>query len=173
MNDLERAARAVDGVCCGCGYSGEEETPCETRDDHLHCVHWYEGPSPATPPPADDEALCKTLDDDCYCPDVLPVSGQCKPCRAAARIRELRAENERLAERARIFDERNQFLEPEVYNWQNTAKDCGMMCYRLIRALERLSPNNILTPKAREFLNSRTGVLFSALREEMDRDPCA
>jgi hypothetical protein len=29
----------IDGVCCGCGYSGEEETPCPQRDDGVHCWH--------------------------------------------------------------------------------------------------------------------------------------
>jgi hypothetical protein len=34
----------IDGVCCGCGYCGEEETPCPKRDDGVHCWHWYDGP---------------------------------------------------------------------------------------------------------------------------------
>ena len=33
-----------DGVCCSCGYAGEEETPCLAREDGVHCVHWYDGP---------------------------------------------------------------------------------------------------------------------------------
>lgn len=30
------------GVCCACGYDGDEETPCPNRDDATHCVHWWE-----------------------------------------------------------------------------------------------------------------------------------
>ena len=32
-----------DGACCSCGYAGEEETPCPIQEDHVHCVHWWEG----------------------------------------------------------------------------------------------------------------------------------
>lgn len=32
-----------DGVCCGCGYTGHEETNCPGRDDGIHCVHWWDG----------------------------------------------------------------------------------------------------------------------------------
>lgn len=32
-----------DGVCCDCGYDGQEETPCPKRDDRTHCVHWWDG----------------------------------------------------------------------------------------------------------------------------------
>ena len=34
----------VNGVCCGCGYDGEDETPCVGRSDGTHCVHWWDGP---------------------------------------------------------------------------------------------------------------------------------
>ena len=37
------------GVCCRCGYSGEEETDCPARGDHTHCVHWWEGPDGDVP----------------------------------------------------------------------------------------------------------------------------
>jgi hypothetical protein len=30
------------GVCCSCGYSGEEETECQAREDKTHCVHWWD-----------------------------------------------------------------------------------------------------------------------------------
>jgi hypothetical protein len=36
-------ASAQDGVCCGCGYAGEEEMPCAGREDGTHCVHWWDG----------------------------------------------------------------------------------------------------------------------------------
>jgi len=32
----------ANGTCCGCEYSGEQETECLKRDDKKHCVHWYE-----------------------------------------------------------------------------------------------------------------------------------
>jgi len=35
-----------DGVCCGCGYSAPEETPCPKREYGTHCVHWWDGPTP-------------------------------------------------------------------------------------------------------------------------------
>jgi len=41
---------AVDGVCCTCGYHGTEETPCPSRSDKTHCVHWWEGDGEVTPP---------------------------------------------------------------------------------------------------------------------------
>jgi hypothetical protein len=31
-----------DGVCCSCGYSGNEQTKCQKREDRTHCVHWWE-----------------------------------------------------------------------------------------------------------------------------------
>ena len=40
------------GVCCTCGYEGDEETPCPKRNtakynfDQIHCVHWWDGPDP-------------------------------------------------------------------------------------------------------------------------------
>jgi len=34
----------INGVCCSCGFGGEEETECPARKDHTHCVHWWEGP---------------------------------------------------------------------------------------------------------------------------------
>jgi len=33
----------VDGVCCACGYHGQEETPCPAREDGIHCEHWWDG----------------------------------------------------------------------------------------------------------------------------------
>ena len=35
----------VDGACCACGNDQPEETPCLKREDHTHCVHWWEGDS--------------------------------------------------------------------------------------------------------------------------------
>ena len=32
----------TDGVCCACGYDGDEETACMEREDKTHCVHYYE-----------------------------------------------------------------------------------------------------------------------------------
>ena len=37
------ATQPKDGQCCSCGYTGSEETPCPTMEDHVHCVHWWEG----------------------------------------------------------------------------------------------------------------------------------
>lgn len=31
------------GTCCGCGYAGPEETTCPTRQDGVHCSHWWDG----------------------------------------------------------------------------------------------------------------------------------
>jgi hypothetical protein len=31
------------GVCCACGFTGEEETVCYRRADQQHCVHWWDG----------------------------------------------------------------------------------------------------------------------------------
>lgn len=33
-----------DGVCCDCGDddSGDTIEPCHSRDDRLHCEHWWE-----------------------------------------------------------------------------------------------------------------------------------
>lgn len=35
----------VGGVCCSCGFSGDEETDCPARDDAIHCEHWWDGPA--------------------------------------------------------------------------------------------------------------------------------
>jgi hypothetical protein len=32
------------GKCCGCGYEGDEETPCPRRKDEIHCNHYWDGP---------------------------------------------------------------------------------------------------------------------------------
>ena len=32
------------GKCCSCGYTGHEETDCPSREDQIHCVHWWDGP---------------------------------------------------------------------------------------------------------------------------------
>ena len=37
--------KPVAGRCCGCGYTGEDETPCPKRDDESHCAHWWDGPA--------------------------------------------------------------------------------------------------------------------------------
>lgn len=29
-----------EGVCCDCGYSGEERIPCTNREEGVHCEHW-------------------------------------------------------------------------------------------------------------------------------------
>ena len=34
----------INGICCSCGYSGEEETKCPDREDQTHCYHWWDGP---------------------------------------------------------------------------------------------------------------------------------
>jgi len=39
----------VMGRCCGCGYTGLEETPCPERKDGVHCVHWWDGPEDVKP----------------------------------------------------------------------------------------------------------------------------
>lgn len=36
---------AISGVCCNCGYSGEEETLCTGNPEEGHCDHWWDGPS--------------------------------------------------------------------------------------------------------------------------------
>lgn len=33
----------INGTCCACGYSGDEETPCLKREDGAHCEHWWDG----------------------------------------------------------------------------------------------------------------------------------
>lgn len=38
-----RAAAPREGVCCSCGYDGEEETDCPKREDDTHCEHWWDG----------------------------------------------------------------------------------------------------------------------------------
>lgn len=40
---------ARDGVCCSCGYDGDEDTPCLNRTDRVHCVHWWDGPTTEAP----------------------------------------------------------------------------------------------------------------------------
>jgi len=36
-------SHGVTGVCCNCGYHGQEETPCPEREDGTHCEHWWDG----------------------------------------------------------------------------------------------------------------------------------
>ena len=43
------------GVCCNCGFSGEEETVCPAREDKTHCVHWFEGPDGDNYHPTEDK----------------------------------------------------------------------------------------------------------------------
>lgn len=33
----------IEGICCYCGYAGEEETACDVSPDKTHCVHWWDG----------------------------------------------------------------------------------------------------------------------------------
>ena len=33
----------INGTCCSCEYSGEEETVCLVQKDGVHCNHWWEG----------------------------------------------------------------------------------------------------------------------------------
>lgn len=33
----------IDGRCCHCGYSGEDER-CPNSKDASHCGHWWDGP---------------------------------------------------------------------------------------------------------------------------------
>ena len=35
--------KPISGICCSCGYSGKEETPCSQREDKTHCEHWWDG----------------------------------------------------------------------------------------------------------------------------------
>lgn len=43
--------KAVDGVCCDCGYSGTKKQKCPNKKDgESHCLHWWEGDS-ETPGP--------------------------------------------------------------------------------------------------------------------------
>lgn len=46
MSEPSERARAAarNGVCCACGYTDPDETPCPARDDGTHCVHWWDGP---------------------------------------------------------------------------------------------------------------------------------
>lgn len=44
-----RGPKGVEGLCCKCGYSGVEETPCP-KDEDGHCQHWWDG-DPETPGP--------------------------------------------------------------------------------------------------------------------------
>jgi len=37
------AIGSINGKCCACGYCGDEETPCQKREDGCHCEHWWEG----------------------------------------------------------------------------------------------------------------------------------
>jgi len=41
-------AEPINGVCCSCGYAGEDETLCLSREDRTHCVHWWDGPDDTT-----------------------------------------------------------------------------------------------------------------------------
>jgi hypothetical protein len=34
----------TNGICCLCGFSGEEECECPDSSDKIHCEHWFEGP---------------------------------------------------------------------------------------------------------------------------------
>ena len=36
----------VNGVCCACGYTGNEEITCPVRDPDSCCDCWWEGPTP-------------------------------------------------------------------------------------------------------------------------------
>jgi predicted RNase H-like nuclease (RuvC/YqgF family) len=49
---------------------------------------------------------------------------------------------------------------------RNTLRNYAMLTYKLIKALERLSPNNELTPKARKFLAAHPENAGSILRQE-------
>ncbi len=44
MANTKHSIFPINGICCSCGYSDDEETPCDQRDDRAHCEHWYEGP---------------------------------------------------------------------------------------------------------------------------------
>jgi hypothetical protein len=46
---------AKGGRCCTCGYDGPDETPCLSREDRTHCVHWWDGPDEALPNSGDEE----------------------------------------------------------------------------------------------------------------------
>lgn len=68
---------AVDGVCCTCGYHGTEETPCPSRSDKTHCVHWWEGDGEVTPPasaPGSGEEVAFVQDADCSHDRVMRVT---------------------------------------------------------------------------------------------------
>lgn len=36
--------KPTNGVCCFCGFNGEEETECPDSMDKTHCEHWWDGP---------------------------------------------------------------------------------------------------------------------------------
>jgi hypothetical protein len=38
-----QAKQVSSGVCCSCGYSGEDESPCPKREDGTHCNCWWDG----------------------------------------------------------------------------------------------------------------------------------
>lgn len=40
--EKEKSRKAKDGRCCSCGYECDEQTPCPSREDKIHCVHWWE-----------------------------------------------------------------------------------------------------------------------------------
>ncbi len=37
-------SKPVNGVCCACGFAGDEETDCLKTDNSTHCDHWFEAP---------------------------------------------------------------------------------------------------------------------------------
>lgn len=48
-------AMSIAGKCCGCGYAGEDETPCHERDDGVHCECWWDGPDDEQPKSEDSD----------------------------------------------------------------------------------------------------------------------
>lgn len=36
--------KPTNGVCCFCGFSGDEEAVCPDSSDKNHCDHWFDGP---------------------------------------------------------------------------------------------------------------------------------
>ena len=63
MGKRERRVPA-DGMCCGCGYSGEEETACAEREDGVHCVHWWDGDGSECKHGSPACSDCRQLNDD-------------------------------------------------------------------------------------------------------------
>ena len=49
IRELPMPKAAKPGVCCACGFSGEEETACLRRPDRQHCQHWWEGADEGAP----------------------------------------------------------------------------------------------------------------------------